>query len=169
MLYIASALTPTPILGSLRTTSLTDNHTSLVVAKPNKIEAWDVTENGLVWRSEIEVWGTVVGIDQVSIEDSRPHVLILLAPPQAHLLLVTFDITTGKLIITSSTSLTPPTPTLRQAEFFTGVVAQERVALVSLWIGVLSCLEIELDKGSSGKKKKKQYNTDPRRRNKIKN
>lgn len=68
MLYIASALTPTPILGSLRTTSLTDNHTSLVVAKPNKIEAWDVTENGLVWRSEIEVWGTVVGIDQVSIE-----------------------------------------------------------------------------------------------------
>ncbi|OWZ42004.1 DNA damage-binding protein 1 [Cryptococcus neoformans C23] len=154
MLYIASALTPTPILGSLRTISLTDNHTSLVVAKPNKIEVWDVTENGLVWRSEIEVWGTVVGIDQVSIEDSRPHILILLAPPQAHLLLVTFEITTSKLIITSSTSLTPPTPTLRQAEFFTAVVAQERVALVSLWIGVLSCLEIELDKGSSGKKKR---------------
>ncbi|KAE8541647.1 hypothetical protein D1P53_001817 [Cryptococcus gattii VGV] len=154
MLYIASALTPTPILSSLRTTSLTDNHTSLVVAKPDRIEVWDVTENGLVWRSEIEVWGTVVGIDQVSIEGSRPHILVLLAPPQAHLLLVAFDVITSKLIITSSTPLTPPTPTLRQAEFFTAVVAQEGVALVSLWIGVLSCLEIELDKGPSGKKRK---------------
>lgn len=99
---------------------------------------------------------------------SRPHILVLLAPPQAHLLLVTFDTATSKLIITSFTPLTPPTPTLRQAEFFTAVVAQERVALVSLWIGVLSCLEIELDKGSGGKKRKSSTIPTPEGETKLK-
>ncbi|ODN74495.1 hypothetical protein L202_06876 [Cryptococcus amylolentus CBS 6039] len=154
MLYIASALTPTPVLASLRVTSLTDNHTSLVVAKPDKLEVWDVTETGLVWVAELKVWGTIVSIDQVSVEGSRPHIVILLSPPNARALMVAFDKATSALVVTSSQPLSPPTPTLRAAEFFSAIVAQERIALVSLWIGVISCLEIEVDRKSSGKKKR---------------
>ncbi|WVQ75561.1 hypothetical protein IAR50_005188 [Cryptococcus sp. DSM 104548] len=162
MLYIASALTPTPVLASLRATALTDNHTSLVVAKPDRVEVWDVTETGLVWAAELKVWGTIVSIDQVSVEGSRPHIVILLSPPNAHALMVTFDKATSKLVVTSSQLLSPPTPTLRAAEFFSAIVAQGRVALVSLWIGVVSCLEIEIDKKSLGKKKKTAPDEDVR-------
>ncbi|WVQ78968.1 hypothetical protein IAT38_001060 [Cryptococcus sp. DSM 104549] len=156
MLYIASALTPTPIIGTLRVTSLTaPDSISLVVAKPDRIEVWDVTETGLEWRAEIEMWGRIVGIEQTVVDDSQPHILVLLSPPQAHLLLVTFtSIPTPSLVVTSSLPLTPPTPTLRQAEFFTSVLAQKRLALVSLWVGVLSCIEIEVEKDKGGKKRR---------------
>lgn len=49
-------------------------------------------------------------------------------------------------------SLVPPTPSLRRAEFFTSVIAHETIALVSLWVGVLSCIEMEVEK-EKGKKK----------------
>ncbi|WVO14336.1 hypothetical protein L204_101968 [Cryptococcus depauperatus] len=153
MLYIASALTPTAVLATLRVTGLTDNHTSLVVAKPDRVEVWDVTQTGLVFRGNMEVWGNIVGIEQVSIEGSRPHVLVLLAPPHSQLLIMTFNCSASRLILTSSLALTPPTPTLRQAEFFTAILAHERVVMVSLWIGVLSCLELECDMAQSKKKR----------------
>lgn len=50
------------------------------------------------------------------------------------------------LVVTSSLPLTPPTPSLRRAEFFSKVITCDTTALVSLWIGVLSCVELELEK-----------------------
>lgn len=38
---------------------------SLVVAKPDRIEVWDVGKTGLVWKAELEVWGSIVGIEKV--------------------------------------------------------------------------------------------------------
>ncbi|OCF33570.1 hypothetical protein I316_04642 [Kwoniella heveanensis BCC8398] len=156
MLYIASALTPTPILSAIKVEGLTaPNTTSLVVAKPDKIEIWDIEVEGLVHVTEMEIWGTLVGVDKVLIEGAKPHILILLAPPSAHLLLITFSPSPNPaLTVTSSIPLTPPTPTLRQAEFFTSVIAHSRVALVSLWIGVLSCVEMEVEKDKDAKRRR---------------
>ncbi|WWD20338.1 hypothetical protein CI109_104814 [Kwoniella shandongensis] len=156
MLYIASALTPTPILDTLRIPSFTDpNSTSLIIAKPDRIEVWNVDATGLVYQAKLEVWGTIVGIEKVEVEGARPHILVLLSPPQAHLLLVTFTASPApSLIVTSSIPLTPPTPSLRQAEFFTSVLAHDKVALVSLWVGVLSCIEMEVEKDKDAKKRR---------------
>ncbi|WVW86882.1 hypothetical protein I302_108937 [Kwoniella bestiolae CBS 10118] len=156
MLYIASALTPTPILNTLKVPEFTGpNSTSLIVAKPDRIEVWDVEQKGLVYQTELEVWGNIVGIEKVEVEDARPHLLVLLAPPSAHLLLLTYSSSPSpSLIVTSSIQLTPPTPSLRQAEFFTSVIAHQNVALVSLWIGVLSCIEMEIEKDREAKKRR---------------
>ncbi|KAK8849708.1 hypothetical protein IAR55_005043 [Kwoniella newhampshirensis] len=156
MLYIASALTPTPILDTLRIPSFTDpNSTSLIVAKPDRIEVWNVEATGLVHQTELEVWGTIVGIDKIEVEGARPHILVLLSPPQAHLLLVTSTPSPSpSLIVTSSIPLTPPTPSLRQAEFFTSVLSYDKVALVSLWVGVLSCIEMDVEKEKDAKKRR---------------
>lgn len=56
--------------------------------------------------------------------------------------------------MTSSLPLTPPTPSLRQAEFFASVISQNTVALVSLWVGVLSCIEMEVEKDKDAKKRR---------------
>nr|XP_019009308.1 uncharacterized protein I206_05956 [Kwoniella pini CBS 10737]OCF48089.1 hypothetical protein I206_05956 [Kwoniella pini CBS 10737] len=156
MLYIASALTPTPIINSIKIPGFTGpNANSLIVAKPDKIELWDVNQRGLEYQAALELWGNIVSIEQVEVEGARPHLLVLTAPPSAHLLLVTFSPSPKPaLIITSSIHLTPPTPTLRQAEFFSSVVACGNVALVSLWIGVLSCIEMELEKDKDAKKRR---------------
>lgn len=49
-------------------------------------------------------------------------------------------------MVTSAMSLVPPTPSLRRAEFFTSVISHESTALISLWVGVLSCIEMEVEK-----------------------
>ena len=56
--------------------------------------------------------------------------------------------------MTSSIPLTPPTPSLRQAEFFASIISHESVALVSLWVGVLSCIELEVEKDKDAKKRR---------------
>nr|XP_018260261.1 uncharacterized protein I303_07178 [Kwoniella dejecticola CBS 10117]OBR82419.1 hypothetical protein I303_07178 [Kwoniella dejecticola CBS 10117] len=156
MLYIASALTPTPIIGSLKVEGFTGpESTSLIIAKPDKVEVWNVEPKGLVYQAELELWGNIVGIDKVEVEGARPHFLVLTAPPSAHLLLITYSASpTPALIVTSTIPLNPPTPTLRQAEFFTSVVSQGNVALVSLWIGVLSCIEMEVEKDKDARKRR---------------
>nr|WVH01967.1 DNA damage-binding protein 1 [Naematelia aurantialba] len=156
MLYIASALPPTPILDSRVIPSFTTpGSQSLVVAKPDRIEVWDTDKSGLVKMAELELWGNVVGIDKVDVKDARPHVLVLQAPPNAHLLLVTFTSTPKpSLVVTSTLSLTPPTPSLRRAEFFVGVVSQGDVALVSLWVGVLSRIGMEIEKDKEAKRRR---------------
>ena len=60
------ALTPTPILGTLSIPEFTSHScSSLIVAKPDRVEVWDVDKTGLVWRTELEVWGSVLGIERV--------------------------------------------------------------------------------------------------------
>ena len=56
--------------------------------------------------------------------------------------------------MTSAIPLTPPTPSLRQAEFFAAVISHESIALVSLWVGVLSCIEMEAEKDKDAKKRR---------------
>jgi DNA damage-binding protein 1 len=48
--------------------------------------------------------------------------------------------------------LVPPTPSLRRAEFFASVIAHEGTALVSLWVGVLSCIEMEVEREKGRRK-----------------
>ena len=48
----------------------------------------------------------------------------------------------------------PPTPSLRQAEFFSSVISQDLVALVSLWVGVIECIEMEVEKDKDAKKRR---------------
>ncbi|ORY34709.1 CPSF A subunit region-domain-containing protein [Naematelia encephala] len=156
MLYIGSALSPTPVLDSRLIPSFTSpGSQSLVIAKPDRIEVWDADRSGLVKKAELELWGNVVAIEKVEVKDARPHILVLQAPPNAHLLLVTYTSTpTPSLIVTSSLPLTPPTPSLRQAEFFVGVISQDHVALVSLWVGVLSRIGMEVEKDKEAKKRR---------------
>ncbi|ORX37687.1 CPSF A subunit region-domain-containing protein [Kockovaella imperatae] len=159
MLYIASALSPTPILDTLRVKGLTGpDSISLVVAKPNRIEIWDVNEAGLTFSADLELWGSVVGISLVEnteVPGLKPHLLVLLGPPDAHLLLLSFQLEPSpSLIVTSSLALSPPTPTLRRAEFFNGVISQGFTALVSLWVGVVSCIEIDVEKEKEAKRRR---------------
>lgn len=87
-------------------------------------------------------------------QGSKPHLLVLLAPPSARLLLLAYSTTAPYLSITSSLPLTPPTPSLRQAEFFASVIVHDTTAIVSLWIGILSCVELELEKDKSSKRRR---------------
>jgi DNA damage-binding protein 1 len=68
--------------------------------------------------------------------------------------LITYNPTTASLVVTSALPLTPPTPSLRQAEFFSSVIANESIALVSLWVGVLSCIEMEIEKDADTKRRR---------------
>lgn len=77
---------------------------------------------------------------------------MLVEPPSARLLLVTFA--GGKLAITASQALSPPMPSLLRAEFFNGVRASGSAALVSLWTGLLACVEIEFEKPKDAKKRR---------------
>lgn len=56
-------------------------------------------------------------------------------------------------MVTASQALSPPTPLLRPQEFFTGVIAQTTTALVSLWTGLLACVELELEKVKDAKRR----------------
>lgn len=70
----AQALPPTAILSSLKVENFTSpGTTSLVVAKPDRIEVWDVTKSGLESRADLEVWGSVVTIEKVEAEVSAHH------------------------------------------------------------------------------------------------
>lgn len=75
---------------------------------------------------------------------------MLTGPPNARLLLVTWE---NGLTVTASQNLQPPTPLLRRQEFFTGVIAHATTALVSLWTGLLACVEMELEKVKDAKKR----------------
>jgi hypothetical protein len=84
MLYIASvshskveadiianpqAQPPTPILQSLSVSDLTSpGSSSLVIAKPDRVEVWDVGPAGLVFQADLEVWGSIVGIEKVVVK-----------------------------------------------------------------------------------------------------
>jgi hypothetical protein len=35
------------------------------VAKPDRVEVWDIGPSGLVFQADLEVWGSVVGIEKV--------------------------------------------------------------------------------------------------------
>ena len=65
--YLPSqAQPPTPILQSLQVADFTSQgSSSLVVAKPDRVEVWDVGPSGLVFQADLEVWGSVVGIEKV--------------------------------------------------------------------------------------------------------
>lgn len=69
MLTTLQALTPTPILQSILVPHFASRGVdSLLAAKPDRIEAWDVTPAGLEKRAELEVWGSVVAIEKVQIK-----------------------------------------------------------------------------------------------------
>ena len=144
---------------------------SLVIAKPDRIELWDIGPTGLVHRAELEAWGSIVGIEKIvtnvclsrvaqvdtvaeQIQDARPHVAVLLGPPNAALLLIAYDARSASLAVTDSTELQPPTPSLRQAEFFRSVITQGSSLLISLWVGVLSCIEVEVEKDKDLKRRR---------------
>lgn len=87
-------------------------------------------------------------------QDARPHLVVLQGPPNAHLLVITYSTDTSSLVVSNSTPLHPPTPSLRSAEFFQGVVVQGMTVIVSLWVGVLSCLELEVEKDKDLKRRR---------------
>ena len=92
---------------------------------------------------------------EADLQDAAPHILILTAPPNAHLLLATFNQSTApNLVVTDLIDLLPPTPSLRLAEFFTGVISRDTSVIVSLWVGVLSCVEIDVEKDKEAKKRR---------------
>lgn len=68
-------------------------------------------------------------------------------------------------MVTASQALAPPTPALRRQEFFTGVIAQDNLALVSVWTGLLACVEMEAEKvkGASKRRASEVKNVDDRR------
>lgn len=80
--------------------------------------------------------------------------MVLISPPNAQLLVLTYESTSSLLAVTASVPLTPPTPALRLAEYFTGVIVHENVALVSLWVGILSCIELEVEKDKDTKRRR---------------
>ncbi|CAK9784030.1 hypothetical protein CC85DRAFT_281947 [Cutaneotrichosporon oleaginosum] len=144
MLYIASALTPTPVSHTVLASNFTAPGTqSLLVAKPDRLEVWDVGTRGLTSRGELLTWGTVAGLATVDVPDARPHVLVLVGPTNGRLLLLTWE---DGLVVTASHLLAPPTPALRRQEFFTGVIAHGNTAIVSMWTGVLTCAEMDMEK-----------------------
>ncbi|RXK37957.1 hypothetical protein M231_04743 [Tremella mesenterica] len=149
MLYIASALAPTPVLFSQTIDNFTSpSKSSLVIARPDRVEVSDITSEGLVYRCGLPVWGNIAGLERATVEGAQPHIVVLIAPPNARLLLIRYNaLPTPQLVVTSSIPLTPPTPSLRLAEFFTSVIAKDNAVLVSLWVGVLSCCEIAAVKG----------------------
>ena len=132
------------------------------------MEVWDVGPAGLVFQADLEVWGSIVGIEKVvvkvwclfwdpesaDLQDARPHLLVLLGPPNAQLLVLTYNPSTSSLIVASSTLLNPPTPSLRLAEFYRGVIVEGSTALISLWVGVLSCVELEVEKEKDLKRRR---------------
>jgi DNA damage-binding protein 1 len=87
-------------------------------------------------------------------QNARPHILVLLGPPNAQVLVLALSPATSSLVVTSSASLNPPTPTLREAEFFRGIIADGYTVLVSLWVGVISCVELEVEKDKDLKRRR---------------
>lgn len=66
MLMVTQAQPPTPILQSLQVQSFASpDSSSLLVAKPDRVELWEVGKTGLVWKAELEIWGSIIGIEQV--------------------------------------------------------------------------------------------------------
>lgn len=70
-------LTPTPVTHSIAVTGFTGEGQSLVVAKPDRVEVWDVTSSGLVFRGELHIWGTVAGLAVTNISVSSDSVMWL--------------------------------------------------------------------------------------------
>jgi hypothetical protein len=35
------------------------------VAKPDRVEVWEIGPSGLVFQADLEVWGSVIGIEKV--------------------------------------------------------------------------------------------------------
>lgn len=52
-------------------TGFTGPGKSLVIGKPDRIEIWDVTSTGLVYRAELEVWGSVAGLAVTEVSVRR--------------------------------------------------------------------------------------------------
>lgn len=168
--FLHQTLTPTAITHSLAVTGLTGEGKSLVIAKPDRVEIWDSTTTGLVFRGDLPVWGTVVGLavadvpvsvstsHSTDVQDARPHLLVLVGPPNAQLHLVAWSPQAEGLVITSSLKLAPPTPALRQQQFFTAVISEGTTAIASLWTGLLTC--VEMDFAKKGKKKDMEIDGD---------
>lgn len=125
--------------------------------------------------TELRIWGNVISIAKAAytvrlpalvgpffdIQGSAPHILVLTSPPNAQLLLLAYQPgPKPSLSITSSISLVPPTPTLRQAEYFNAVISQGNVALVNLWTGVLSCVELDFEKDKEAKRRRSSVAAD---------
>jgi DNA damage-binding protein 1 len=59
------------VLSTILVPSFTqEGSSSLIVAKPDRVEVWDAESSGLVFKSQLEVWGSVVAIDQVEVKVS---------------------------------------------------------------------------------------------------
>lgn len=43
---------------------------SLVIAKPDRVELWDVKPSGLVQRGELQLWGTIAALEKVELRVS---------------------------------------------------------------------------------------------------
>ncbi len=95
------ALTPTPIIDSLLLNHLTGpQSSSLIIAKPDRIEIWDVTSTGLTKVTDFQVWGSVLGLSKAIIPVN--HFDERLRPPHP----MTADVVTFReLDLTSSSYL----------------------------------------------------------------
>jgi DNA damage-binding protein 1 len=87
-------------------------------------------------------------------QDARPHLLVLTGPPNAQVLVLAYVPSTSSIVVTSAVTLNPSTPSLRQAEFYRGIVAEGHIALVSLWVGVITCIELEVEKDKDLKRRR---------------
>lgn len=136
---------------------------------------WDVNTKGLTLVTQLRIWGNIISIAKAAHnvrfvaqarpytdgQGSAPHILVLTSPPNAQLLLLAYlPGPKPTLTVTSSISLTPPTPSLRQAEFFNAVISQGNVALVSLWTGVISCIELDFEKDKDAKRRRSSVAAD---------
>lgn len=74
----AQALTPTPVSHTVKADDFTSpGTTSLIIAKPDRVEVWDATETGLTSRGELVTWGTVAGLATVTVSVSQPLPLLI--------------------------------------------------------------------------------------------
>lgn len=55
-------------MSTLRIDGLTaPDVSSMVVARPDKVEIWDITESGLVHVTELAIWSNILALEKTTI------------------------------------------------------------------------------------------------------
>ncbi|OSX59780.1 hypothetical protein POSPLADRAFT_1048255 [Postia placenta MAD-698-R-SB12] len=137
---------PSSVVRSLKC-SLAEEQEHLVVAKANRLEVFSLRPEGLRRECSLEIWGRIVSLAAIPLDDSKQsNLLVLTDHPDPKLIILTYVVdNSGNSSIVSKEFVDLYDRYARPAEFVTDVAVDPtgQVAVVSCYTGRLKVVQFE--------------------------
>ncbi|KAL6302826.1 mono-functional DNA-alkylating methyl methanesulfonate N-term-domain-containing protein [Sparassis latifolia] len=147
MRVVATFHQPSSVVQSLKCRLTPDDSVEhLVVAKVNRLEVFSLQPEGIRRECVLEIWGRVVALRSVPVEDSGiSNILVLTDHPEPKLIVLKYVADSAGASLVTTGDLSVHDRYGRQSEFVTDVLVDPtgQVAVISCYVGKLKVIQFD--------------------------